>query len=179
MVDGEWPYAYLGAMTAGVILFDVTDTDQLVPLSRYIPDVDFPRDDPNSSSIPNARGLAIRNDALYLAYDSNGLRIIDYTNKTDPKEIRRTLNSALNKQQAYNNVLLDEDLAYVGVDYCGMEIYNISDPWKLDMIGWFNPWASESPNNIWFNSPGHINQLAHHDADQLFFLSAVAVNLWQ
>jgi len=168
--DGET--AYLGAMSKGVFIFDVSNKRQIRELSRILPDVHFPRRNPGRVQHPNARGLAIRGNLLFVANDAGGLRVIDVSDKRRPREIGKYINQALpRKQQAYNNVVLDGSRAYVALDYCGLEILDISDPRKIRQLGWWNPWGCDRNSNLWFNSPGHTNQLVYDRAHQAVLLS--------
>lgn len=165
--------AYLGAMTAGVMIFDVTDPQRPERISELQPDIHFPRRDPNKIHHPNARGLAIRDNLLFVAYDAGGLRVLDVSDKRRPREIGRYINTKMtNKQQAYNNVVLDGRLAYVAVDYAGLEILDIREPQNIRQVGWWNPWAADTLKNLWFNSPGHTNQLEFDPKRKLVWLSA-------
>jgi hypothetical protein len=171
LVSGR--YAYLGAMREGVFIFDVSDPRIIVPVSTILPDVNFPRPNPNSVQHPNARGLAIEGNLLFVAYDSGGIRAIDVADKAKPREISRYVNAALrNKQQAYNNIVIKGRLAYAAVDYCGLEILDVGDPRAIRQIGWWNPWRCETMSNNWLNSPGHTNQLVVDAGRQLVYLSA-------
>jgi len=171
LVSGR--YAYLGAMRGGVFIFDVSNPRAIVPVSSILPDVNFPRPNPNSVQHPNARGLTIKGNLLFVAYDSGGVRVIDVADKAKPREIARYINEAARtKQQAYNNIVIDGRLAYVAVDCCGLEILDIGNPQAIRHIGWWNPWRCETLSNNWFNSPGHTNQLAFDANRQLVFLSA-------
>lgn len=172
-VLAEDDFAYLAAMDAGVYTFDISRPDNILPLSQLIPDMHFPLPDPGEIQRPNARGLAVDGAYLYVCYDAGGLRVIDVSDKEDPIEINRYINQeALNKQQAYNNILIKEGIGYVGVDFCGMEILDVNNPRDIRRIGWWNPWQCEGPSNFWFNSPGHINQVALDAERRLVFLSA-------
>ncbi|MGA8990152.1 MAG: hypothetical protein WB500_07190 [Rhodoplanes sp.] len=171
LVSGR--YAYLGAMRAGVFIFDVSNPRAIVPVASILPDVNFPRPNPNRVQHPNARGLAIKGDLLFVAYDSGGIRVIDVADKAKPREIARYINAAIrNKQQAYNNIVINGRLAYAAVDYCGLEILDIGNPQAIRQTGWWNPWHCETMSNNWFNSPGHTNQLVLDANRQLVFLSA-------
>jgi hypothetical protein len=171
LVSGR--YAYLGAMREGVFIFDVSDPRIIVPVSTIQPDVNFPRPNPNSMQHPNARGLAIEGDLLFVAYDSGGIRVIDVADKAKPREVARYINAAVgNKQQAYNNIVIKGRLAYAAVDYCGLEILDVGDPRAIRQVGWWNPWRCETMSNAWLNSPGHTNQLVLDASRQLVYLSA-------
>ncbi len=166
-------YAYLGAMTEGVMIFDINTPAKIKHVSTFQPDVNFPRAKPNAVQHPNARGMAVAGDRLYLAYDAGGLRVLDVTDRAKPKEIGRYTNAAMmKKQQAYNNVVLDGDLLYAAIDYAGLELLNVKNPAQIKQVGWWNPWEADTLKNLWFNSGGHTNQLALDKKQKLVFLSA-------
>ncbi|MBM3981056.1 MAG: hypothetical protein FJ304_12365 [Planctomycetes bacterium] len=166
-------YAYLGAMTEGVMVFDVTNPAKIKHVSTFQPDVHFPRTKPNAVQHPNARGMALAGDRLYLAYDAGGLRVLDVSDRARPKEIGRYANAAMmKKQQAFNNVVLDGDLLYAATDYAGLEVLNVKNPAQIKQIGWWNPWEADTLKNVWFNSGGHTNQIGYDRKQKLVFLSA-------
>lgn len=171
IADGD--YAYLGAMTQGLVILDVSDKGKIKFASQLIPDKNFPKPDPNSIQAPNARGMALKDNLLFLCYDAGGIRVIDVTDKSNPYEFSRYINQkALNKQQAYNNIVINENTAYAAIDYCGLEILDISDVKNIKQTGWWNPWDCNSPFNLWFNSKGHTNQIVYDDGNKTVFLSA-------
>ena len=171
LVDGD--YAYLGAMGEGVFILDVSDVRNTRLIATIQPDVDFPTPNPNRIQHPNARGMASHDDMLFVAYDAGGLRVVDVSDKQRPREIGRYINTRmLGKQQAYNNVVLEWPTAYVALDYCGLEVLDVRDPTAIRQVGWWNPWRCDAPTNLWFNSPGHTNQLALDPVRDLVFLSA-------
>ena len=95
------------------------------------------------------------------------------TSPTRPKEISQYINSKMsNKQQAYNNIVLDGNRAFVAVDYAGLEIVDISNPRRIRHLGWYNPWKADTLANLWLNSPGHMNQLAYDSKRKLIFASS-------
>ena len=169
-VSGD--YAYLGAMSQGLIILNIENKSNIFPVSQYVPDVHFPVQNPNSVQLPNARGMEVRNDTVWLCYDAGGLRLIDVFDKTHPVEVGRYINpDVLGKQQAYNNLVLRPGKAFIAVDYCGLEVLDISNPANIHQTGWWNPWECQSPSNAWLNSPGHSNQVEMDTARQLVFLS--------
>lgn len=171
LVEGN--FAYLGAMNQGLMIFDISDEENIIKVGEYLPDVHFPVENPNSVQEPNARGMAFRDNLLYLCYDAGGLRVIDVSNPAQPAEIGRYINEEVShKQQAYNNVILKGNYAYIALDYCGLEIVDISDIDNISRIGWWNPWNCELSSNIWLNSPGHTNQLIFSENQAIIFLSA-------
>ena len=171
LIDGAW--AYLAAMDEGVLLFDIREENHVRLVSTVKPDIQFPKPNPNRIQRPNARGLAIRGNLLYVAYDAGGLRLIDVSEKEKPREIAKYINATMGeKQQAYNHLVVDWPYAYIAVDYCGMEIVDLSEPARIRQVAWWNPWSCQDRSNTWFNSPGHTNQLAFDAARKQIFLSA-------
>ncbi len=170
-VNGQ--HVFLGAMSDGVIILEATkDFTSLRHITTYQPDVNFPRRNPTRIQHPNARGMWIENDKLYLAYDGGGLRVIDIRNPGQPREIGRYINAGMrNKQQAYS-VWVHKGLAYVAIDYAGLEIIDVRDPSKMRQVGWWNPWSAEKFSNLWFNSPGHTNQIYFDEKELAAYLSA-------
>src|SRR6185369_3643719 len=59
--------------------------------------------------------------------------------------------------KAYNNIVLDDTLAYIAVDYAGMEVVDLSDTSNITLTGWWNPY--NAPANNWFTSPVHANEI--------------------
>ncbi|MFM7024299.1 MAG: T9SS type A sorting domain-containing protein [Flavobacteriales bacterium] len=167
LVKVEGNYAYFGAMGDGLIIFDVTDKNNIVYKSTIVPDINYPDANPDKAKY-NARGMEVRNDTIYLCYDASGLRIIDATNKLNPVQIGQYSNPALNgKPRAYNNIVLDDSLAYIAVDYAGMEILSIRQPSNIKMVGWWNQWGTAN----WFSSRGHANEIQYDKASKLIFMS--------
>ena len=174
LVDGD--YAYLGAMTEGVFVFEKSSL-RLVSVIR--PDPDYPRRNPSRTMRPNARGLAMYQDTLFIAYDAGGIRALDVSDKKNPREIGRYINPkvGLAKQQAFNNLVIDWPYAYAATDYCGMDVVDIRDPAHMRLAGWWNPWRCDKMSNLWFNSGGHTNQIGLDAARHLVYLSAGASEL--
>jgi hypothetical protein len=128
VVAVEGDYAYLGAMGNGLIIFAIDEGGELQLLSRLVPSIGFPDVHPDPRKI-NARGMAVRDGIVYLAYDAGGLRIVDARDRSAPVEIGRYSNPVLNgKPRAYNNVVLDGSRVYVTVDYCGLEVLDVGTP---------------------------------------------------
>ncbi|MBL7942748.1 MAG: hypothetical protein JNM00_08285, partial [Flavobacteriales bacterium] len=63
--------AYLGAMQSGIVLYDVSDKENIVQLNQFVPDIDFPpiSGDPNPE-LYNARGMQVGDGIVYLCYDA-------------------------------------------------------------------------------------------------------------
>ena len=171
IVEGN--HAYLGAMSEGVMIFDVSKPDKIQHVSTFQPDVHFPRKNPNKVQHPNARGLVLRGNLLYVAYDAGGLRVLDVADKRKPKEIGRYINKKMeHKQQAYNNLALEKNLLYIACDYAGLEIVDVSDPRNIRPVGWWNPWEAHLLKSLWFNSAGHANQIELDVKTKRAYLSA-------
>lgn len=169
IVMAEGNFAYLGAMGNGMIILDISDKGNITFVSQFIPDLTYPTSNPDSTKY-NARGMVIKNDIVYLCYDAGGVRIVNVTNKSIPVETGRYSNPVMNgKPRAYNNIVVDDTLIYAAVDYCGMEILNISDTANITLTGWWNPY--NCPNNNWFSSPVHANEIQYDKNCNLIFLS--------
>lgn len=162
-------YAYLGAMGNGLVILDITDKKKIKFVSQFIPDIRFPDPKPKKS-LYNARGMEVKGDIVYLCYDAGGLRVINTSDKTKPVETGRYSNPVMNgKPRAFNNVIIDENYAYVAADYCGMEILNIKDTAHITSVGWWNPYSCPASN--WFTSPIYANEIAYDKKCKLIFLS--------
>lgn len=166
-------HAFVGAMSAGVMVFDVSNATNIQHLTTFQSDIHFPRRNPGRVQHPNARGLALVQNTLYVANDAGGLRVLDVSRPRQPREIGRYINAAMqNKQQAYNNLIVDGNRAYIAIDYAGLEIVDVSNPARIQQVGWWNPWQADTPQNFWLNSAGHVNQIAFDRRRKQVFLSA-------
>jgi hypothetical protein len=115
----------------------------------------------------------VENEIVYACFDAGGIRILDCRNKSVIRETGRFANEALykpfNLPRAYNNLEKEGDLLYVAVDYCGVEILDISDTSQITLKGWWNPY--NCPNNNWFTSPVHANELSYNQECHRLFVS--------
>jgi hypothetical protein len=172
IIKTEGNYAYLGAMKDGLIVLDISNKSDIQFKSQFIPDINYPVNNPNPD-LYNARGMEVQNDFVYLCFDAGGLRIINCTNKLNPVESGRWCNpimySPQNLPRAYNNLILDDSLVYITVDYCGLEVVNISDTNNIQLVGWWNPY--HCPTNNWFSSPVHTNEIQYNKSCQQLFVS--------
>ena len=168
VVFSDGNIAYVGAMESGVLIFDVSEPDNIQFLSQIIPYPNFP-EPPAFFSQPAARGLNLRNDTLFVCYDAKGFRLVDVSNPSQPVELSMHMNTELHAtaRPAYNEVVLVGPYAYVSVDYCGLEVIDLSGD-EPETIFWYNPWEC-SPVN-WACSPGHTNQF-RLSGDSLLFVS--------
>lgn len=173
IVKIEGNHAYLGAMNNGLVIFDVTNKNNIRLVSQFIPSLNYPpirNPDPKKY---NARGMEVKNSIVYLCYDAGGIRIINCSNKLSPIETGHWCNpvmyTPLDHPKAYNNCVLDDSLLYVAVDYAGMEVLDIADTSNIQMISWWNPY--NAPNNNWFTSPSHCNEIKFEKNCKLIFMS--------
>lgn len=169
----EGNYAYLCAMGEGLIILDVTNKNNIQFVSQFIPDINYPPvANPDSKKI-NLRGIEVKNSIAYTCYDAGGLRVINCTNKNFPVETGRWCNPAMytpfDHPKAYNNIVLDDTLAYVAVDYAGVEVLNISDTGNIVMLGWWNPY--NAPNANWFGNNVHANEIKYEKNCKRVFIS--------
>lgn len=162
IVKVEGNLAYLGAMRKGLIILDISDAENISMLSELPLDINYPFPNPNPNFY-NARGLAIKDGIAYVAFDAGGLRIIDCSNPSAPAEVARFANPITfangNQPRAYNNVLLNDSLVYIAVDYCGIEVVKINDWDNLTMLEHYNP--HDCPSGSWFNAPLHANEMKY------------------
>jgi hypothetical protein len=176
VVEVRGSHAFLGASFEGLIILDIANPKAIRLVSRFLPDIHFPTRNPGAFQRPAARGLAVVNDSLLLlAYDAGGLRSIDIRDKTNPSEVGRYVNSAINPRvqaQAYNNVVAHGSTAYVTVDYCGVEALDISDAGNPRQLAWWNPWRCVGSALNWMSSPGHASELVLRADEQRLFVSA-------
>lgn len=172
------PWVYVSAKRDGLMVFDVGEPDTVRLAAALLPDPDFPLPNPPVLQHPNARGMELVEETLFLANDAGGLRAIDVSNPADPREIGKYINPGVtNKPQAYNDVVVRNGIAYVSLDYCGLEVVDVSDPEDMQPLGWWNPWACETAANTWFNSAGHTNEIVLDAARRLAYVSAGASEL--
>ena len=163
---------YLAAMKTGVSILSHSN-GKLTHIRDFLPDVHFPRKNPSEIQHPNARGLDIKKNLLFVANDAGGLRVLNVSNPKKPVEISKYINARMRwKQQAYNTIIVSGNIAYAGVDYAGLEILDVSNPRKITQLGWLNPWKAETWKNTWFNSPGHVNQIVLDKKTRQIFMSA-------
>lgn len=167
-VEGD--YAYLGAMEKGVILLNIAQPGNPQYVSHVVPDLNWPVP-PGIFSVPHARGFALRDNEAWVCFDAGGLRLIDVSDKQHPVESAKYLNTNLDAaaQPAYNTAVIAGNYLFASVDYCGLDVVNVSNPAHPHNAAWVNPWLCSNTN--WDGSPGHTNQVATACHDSLLFLS--------
>jgi hypothetical protein len=165
--------AYLGAMRNGLVILDVTNKNDIQFVRQLVPSINYP---PVPNPVPGhylARGMEVKNGIVYLCYDAGGLRIINCTDRLAPRETGRYANPALyipfDLTRGYNNLVVDDSLAYIAVDYCGLEVLNISDTSHIVLRGWWNPYRC--PSNDWYSSPVHATEIQYNKTCKQVFLS--------
>lgn len=161
-------YAYVCAMESGLIILDVSTSTNIQFVSHFMPDTT----QMTMPYAPTARGCDYRNDTLLLAFDCGGLRVLDVSNKLLPVELGQYVNLNLTAvaNAAYNEVVWVGDYAYVPVDYCGLEVIDVSNPASMSSMAWNNPWNCIGLS--WFGSDGHANQIVHLPNEQIVMVSA-------
>jgi hypothetical protein len=161
--------AYLAGMSDGVGVFDVSDVFNVNFIAQFIPDINFPVQNPDPEKV-NARCILVEDNFLYLCYDAGGLRVLDITDENNISEIGHYSNPELDAlPRAYNNLVKDGQYLYVTVDYCGIEVIDVSNTSSPGLASWWNPWDCASNPFNWFSSPGHTNELVlKEDCDVLF-----------
>ncbi|MEM9547002.1 MAG: T9SS type A sorting domain-containing protein [Bacteroidota bacterium] len=159
--------AYLSVMNDGLLILDVNQKEDIKFVSSFIPDLTFPE---ISDGHHQGRGITKVNDILYYTFDRGGFRSIDVSDIFEPKEIDKYINFDLitKATAAYNDVLIVGNYAYLSVDYCGLEVLDIStNPWTL--VDWYDPVNCEGFN--WFGAAVHTNELVTACNDSLLFVS--------
>jgi hypothetical protein len=161
--------AFLGGMVEGVAAFDITDPSAIGYIGGFQPNPSWPG---LVAYPPNARGMAIQGDVLFLCFDAGALRAIDISDPASMAQIGQYLNpqQPLFTPCAYNNIVIRDDIAFVATDFCGFEAVDISDPANMQQLSWTDPWNCQGAS--WFGSDGHANEVALAQGDSLLFMSA-------
>lgn len=169
IVQVQGNYAYVGAMADGVLVIDISDPADPQYHGSFQPDPAWPG---IANYPPNARGMAIADTIMYLAYDAGGLRVLSISDPAAPYQLAQYLNPQhpVLTNPAYNNVQLLGDRLYVATDFCGLEVVDVSDPLAPAQIEWLNPWGCFGLS--WFGSDGHANELVLARNDSLLVMSA-------
>ncbi len=158
---------YMSVMDDGLLILDAQDVTDIKFVSSFIPDLTFPA---SSDGHHQGRGITKVGDILYYTFDRGGIRSIDVSDIYHPVEIEKYINLDLISKAtaAYNDVVVIDNYAYVSVDYCGMEVLDISSsPWLL--VDWYDPVDCQGFN--WFGAEVHTNELLPACNDSLLFVS--------
>lgn len=169
-------YAYLSAMGAGLMIFDISDPDQIAWKSTSVL-----APTPIAGTGLGVRCVALQNNLAFLAYDQGGMRVMDITSKTNPIELPYAYlepnPSWWAVAKAYNHVTLNGNLAYIAADYRGVEVVDISDLNNMHQVGHYNPWNPTHNPWIWFSADGHTNLMEYNSKEQLLFVASAASEL--
>lgn len=169
VVEGD--YAYFGAMSRGLYILDIQDKDSIKVISHFMPDLSFPGNLIIDTPKYNVRGLFLEGDVLYTAFDRGGIRIINVSDKQNPKETGHYSNPALLfKPRAYNHLIVKDTILYSASDYCGLEILSVADTSDIKEISWWNPWNCQTGN--WFGNRIHFNELKYSSKCDLLVVSS-------
>lgn len=172
IVKVEGNYAYLGAMGLGLDILDISNPSNITFVSELALNINYPVVGPNPA-LYNLRGMEVKNSIVYGCFDAGGLRIINCVNKLAPIETGRYANPItyvpFNMPRAYNNIIINDTVAYVAVDYCGLEVLRISDTSNIILLDNFNP--RNCPTGSWYGSPVHANELKYNDNCKELFIS--------
>lgn len=172
IVKVEGNYAYIGIMGLGLAILDISNPNNIVFVSELTLNINYPVVGP-APSLYNLRGMEVKNSIVYACFDAGGVRIINCVNKLAPVETGHYANPItfvpFNQPRAYNNIVINDTVAYVAVDYCGLEVLNISDTSNITLLDHFNP--RNCPTGSWYNSPVHANELRYNDACKELFMT--------
>lgn len=165
IIDGD--YAYLSTMVDGVFILNIADENNIHFEGALGLDLSWPAPSTNAH---NARGMMIKNDTLYVCFDRGGLRVVDVTNKNAPVEIYKYINTTLTSvaAAAYNDIAIKGNYAFCTVDYCGLEIIDISSI-PFTSVQWYNPWSCNLTN--WSGAAIHTNEVRLGNNDSLLFVT--------
>ncbi|MFL5765396.1 MAG: T9SS type A sorting domain-containing protein [Bacteroidia bacterium] len=175
IIKVEGNYAFVGAMGLGLVILDVSDPSNIVFVSETALDVSYPFAGPPAPDPKkyNLRGMEVKNKIVYGCYDAGGLRIINCTNVNAPFQTGRYANPITyvpsNQPRAYNNIVLNDTVAYVAVDYCGFEVLDIRDTSHIVLMDSFNP--HNAPAGTWWTSPIHASELKYVPECKKVFMS--------
>lgn len=172
VIDGD--YAYLSTMSDGIIILNIADENNIHFESSLQLDLSWPSPSGNAH---NARGMMIKNDSLFVCFDRGGLRVVDVSDKANPSEVYKYINTSLTTvaAAAYNDIAIKGNYAFISVDYCGLEIIDISST-PFTSVQWYNPWGCNFTN--WSGADIHTNEVRLGSHDSLLFVSGARSELF-
>ena len=157
-------YAFLAGMNSGLIILDISNKSNIQLISQLPLLNNFPHNQIGGDQLYNARGIDVKDSIAYICHDRGALRLINISDVSAPFEMNRyAFSDLIDHATAYNNVLIHDTLAFVAIDYYGVEILNISDPNNIHQLAWWHPstWAPATNDiGVWSNAVGHANELA-------------------
>ena len=167
--------AYLGLMDHGVLAVDISNPSNITEIKHITFDDDFP-EPPGLFTKPHARGMDIYEDFLFVCYDAGGLRVVDISQPELAAEKHMYVNEELDavSNVVYNNIDIENGKGYIALDYCGVEVVDLSDPLDIKFENLYNPNDCNGTN--WVGSPSHTNEIIH-DGHHLF-VSAGDSEIW-
>jgi hypothetical protein len=173
-VKVEGDYAYLGAMGRGLVILNIADPNNITFVSELSLNINYPVSSPAPNpNLYNLRGMQVKNSIVYACFDAGGLRIINCVDKLNPKQTGKYANPVtyipMNKPRAYNNIILNDTVAYVAVDYCGLEVLRISDTANITLLDHWN--IHNCPTGSWYGAPVHATELEYNDECKQVFMS--------
>lgn len=178
VVKIQGDHAYVGGMGEGLIILNISDPNNITFVSQVTPAIDYPHMN-NTPATVNARGMALVNDTLvYLCYDAGAMRVINCADINNPVQIQEFSNPVTdntgppfywNVPRAYNHVAVEDTIAYVAVDYCGLEVWGISDPYNANLLTHWNP--HDCPTGQWTTASIHTNEIFPVFECDLLFIS--------
>jgi len=124
-------YAFVGTENDGLRIIDISDSTQPKEVGAYF---SSPNKD-NNYHYPQ-KFISV-NDTGYVAYATNGLRLIDYSNPASVITIDSFPTAA-----SGNSLTIKGNYAYISDDGDGMQIINIKDPSNPVRAGFFSPSAT-------------------------------------
>ncbi len=77
-----------------------------------------------------AAGLAMASQRAYVAYETRGLGVLDVSNSSAPQWL-----GGIDLPKSAKHVQVRPPFAYVAVDGLGLEVLNVSDPKRMELLG--------------------------------------------
>ncbi|MDP2385827.1 MAG: T9SS type A sorting domain-containing protein [Bacteroidota bacterium] len=174
IVKVEGNYAYLGGMKLGLVILNILNPSSISFVSELPLNINYPANNPSNIDLYNVRGMEVRNSIAYVCFDAGGFRVINCTDKFNPVETGRYANpitfTPFNLPRAYNNVVLNDTVVYVSVDYCGLEVLNIKDTSNIVLLDHYNP--HNCPVGVWHDAPVHTNEMVYRDDCKKLFIAS-------
>jgi hypothetical protein len=173
VVKVEGNYAYLGAMGRGLVILNISDPNNITFVSELALDINYPAPSPSNPGLYNLRGMEVKNNIVYGCFDAGGLRIINCIDKLNPKQTGRYANpityTPFNRPRAYNNLVLNDTVVYIAVDYCGLEVIKINDTANITLLDHWN--IHNCPTGSWYDAPVHANELVYNENCEELFMT--------
>lgn len=153
---------YIGGMGEGMVILDISNPNSIGFVSKIKPSIAWPHVN-NTLANVNARGLALKDSLVYLCYDAGGMRTINVADPFNPFEVDSFANPVTfaqgNMPRAYNHVVIDDTVAYIASDYCGVEVWGLGNPLAPVLLHHWNPSGCPGGGLAWYGSPVHTNEL--------------------